>query len=363
MQRKFWHAFANMLATLTQLDINEQLRLENEYLRAENQVLANRLKETGKRLLLTDEQRRELAIKAVALGKRMVEVVTIVRPSTILAWHRKFVAMKFDSSQVPRKPGRPRVETNTEELVLELARDNPFWGYLRIAGAIANLGYSVSKSTVRNILKRNGFNPSGKRKHDGMTWADFIASHKDVLWATDFFTTEVWTKFGLITYYVLFFIHIGTRKVILGGIAEYPNGEWMAQIARNLTGWDDDLVDARYLIHDRDAKYTAQFDEIMKSAGVKPIRLPPQSPNLNAYCERAIQSAQRECTDKLIFIGEKSLRYAIRNWLEHYHHERNHQGLDNQIPFPDESVASTNGEIKCRKRLGGLLKYYYRDVA
>ena len=114
---------------------------------------------------------------------------------------------------------------------------------------------------------------------------------------------------------------------------------------------------------DRDTKYTVQFDEIMKSAGIKPIRLPPRSPNLNSFCERVILSAKSECTEKMIFFGEKSLRYALKNWLEHYHSERNHQGLDNQIPFPDDSVGKVSGEIKCRKRLGGMLKYYYRDAA
>lgn len=325
--------------------------------------MANRLKASGKRLLLIDEQRRELAVKAVALGKRMIEVVTIVHPSTILAWHRRLVAMKFDSSNVPRKPGRPRTGVDIETLVIKFARENPEWGYLRIVGAIENLGHTFAKSTVKNILKRNGLNPSGERKRGGMTWSEFIAAHIDVLWATDFFTCEVWTRFSLVTYYVLILIHIGTRKVVLGGITDHPNGEWMAQIARNITGWDGELINGKHLIHDRDGKFTAQFDEIMKSAGIKPIRLPPRSPNLNAFCERVIQSAQRECTDKLIFVGEKSLRRAIKSWLEHYHRERNHQGLDNQIPFPDDNVGSVDGEIKCRKRLGGFLKYYYRDAA
>ena len=305
MQKRIWHAARHLLEQLTQLDVNEQLRLENEYLRAENQVMKSQLKKSGKRFRFTDEQRRELAIKAKALGKRMFEIVTIVRPETVMSWYRKLVAMKFDSSQVPRKPGRPRIEVDIEKLILKIAKDNSCWGYLRIVGALANLGHKISKSSVRNILKRNGFNPSGDRKHGGMTWSEFIASHKEVLWATDFFTAEAWTKHGLITHYILLFIHIGTRELILAGITPHPDGQWMAQIARNLTGFDGDLEHVRYLIHDRDTKYTAQFDEIMKSVGIKPIRLPPISPNLNSFCERVILSAKSECTEKILFLWEK----------------------------------------------------------
>ncbi|MFA6714803.1 MAG: integrase core domain-containing protein [Victivallaceae bacterium] len=185
--------------------------------------------------------------------------------------------------------------------------------------------------------------------------------HKDVLWATDFFTSEVWTKSGLITYYVLFFVHIATRKIVIGGMTPHPNGEWMAQIARNISGFDGELIDAKYLIHDRDGKYTAQFDAMMKSAGVHPIRLPPRSPNLNAYAERFVLSIKSECLNKIVFAGEKSLRRTVKNYVEYYHAERNHQGMNNRIPFPSDETGSDIGEIKCKKRLGGLLKYYYRE--
>ena len=153
MQKKIWHATRHLLERLTPLDINEQLRLENEYLLAENQVLKNQFQKSGKRLLFTDEQRRELAIKAKALGKRMFEIVTIVRPETVIFWYRKLVAMKFDSSQSQRKPGRPPVDVDIEKIILGIAKDNSSWGYLRIAGALANLGHKISKSSVRNILK------------------------------------------------------------------------------------------------------------------------------------------------------------------------------------------------------------------
>ena len=363
MRTDFWRAAKLLLAQLLKLDINEQLVREVDYLMAENQVLKNQITTNGKRLKFTNEQRRLLVVKAKALGQRLFDVVTIVRPETILRWQKKLIAMKFDSSKAARKVGRPRIEVDIEQLVLKLARENRSWGYSRIAGAIKNLGVKVSSSTVANIMHRNGFNPSGERGQGGMTWAEFIKIHKDEIWATDFFTTEVWTPLGLVTFYVLFFIQIKTRKIVLGGITAHPDSEWMAQVARNLTGWDGELENAKYLIHDRDTKYTMQFDELIKSSGIKPIKLPVRSPNLNAYAERWVKSVKNEIIDRQVLFGKKSLQHVLREYLAHYHKERNHQGLNNTIPFPSETVGIVSGKISKKERLGGLLKYYYRQAA
>ncbi len=363
MKRDFWKAVKLLLAQLLDLNINEQLLLENEYLLEELQVYKNQHKQSGKRLFLTYEQRKSLAIKGKALGKRLYEVVTIVRPATLLKWHCKLVAKKFDTSKIRRKPGRPKISDEIEQLVLKFARENKSWGYVRITGALKNLGYDICPSTVANIMKRNGLNPSGGRTKGGMTWAEFIRTHMDVIWATDFFTCEVWTPLGLKTFYVLFFIHLKTRRIILGGITNHPDGNWMAQVARNLTGWDGELEDAKYLIHDRDTKYTAQFDMIMKSSEIKPLKTPFKSPNLNSYSERFVRTVKETCLDNLILFGEKSLCKVMKNFISHYHEERNHQGLENTIPFPAEHVGETVGEIKTKESLGGLLKYYYREAA
>ena len=243
MKKLFWKAALHLLRQLASTDINEQLLRENEFLHAELQIVKAQLSASKKRLRFTDEQRRFLAEKGKAIGKRLYDLASIVRPETVLRWHRELVAKKFDSSQSPRKVGRPPTSQEIEKLILLMAKDNPSWGYLRIAGALKNLGYKISKSTVSNILKTNGINPSGDRKHGGMSWAEFLGLHTDVMWATDFFTTEVWTMFGLITYYVLFFIHLGSRKVVIAGITPNPSDEWMAQIARNITGYDGELAD------------------------------------------------------------------------------------------------------------------------
>jgi putative transposase len=246
--------------------------------------------------------------------------------------------------------------------VLTMARENPSWGYDRIAGAMKNLGHRISDQTVGNILKRNGIAPSDDRKKN-TSWSSFIRQHKEVLWATDFFTAEVWTSLGLTTFYVLFFIQLSTRRVVLGGITVSPNEQWMKQVARNLSGWGGEMAGARYLIHDRDSKFTESFDETLGAVGIEPVKLPPRSPNLNAYAERFVKSIKTESLNRMILFGEKMLRHVINEFLAHYHSERNHQGIGNVIPYPDGHVGLTAGRITKSERLGGLLSFYHRDAA
>ena len=199
MKRDFWKAVQLLLAQLLYLNINEQLLLENQYLLEELQVYKSQFKQSGKRLFFTIEQRKSLAIKGKALGKRLHEIVTIVRPETLLKWYNQLVANKFDSSKSrKRKVGRPKTLIDIEKLILLFARENPTWGYTRITGALENLGHKIGSTTVADIMKRNGLNPSGDRTKSGMSWADFIRLHKEVIWGTDFFTAEVLTMTGLV---------------------------------------------------------------------------------------------------------------------------------------------------------------------
>jgi len=199
-------AWKRMLAYITG-SVDEELLRRIEYLLEENHVLRNQL---NKRLRLSDRERRTLAEKAIALGKLMADTVTIVKPQTILKWHRTLVAKKFDGSRFRKRQGRPPTKAEIETLVVRFARDNPTWGYDRIVGAIHNLGCRISDQTIGNILRRNGLGPSPERRRN-TTWAAFIRQHRDVLWASDFFTTEIWTRWGLTTYYVLFFIPYGQK--------------------------------------------------------------------------------------------------------------------------------------------------------
>jgi transposase len=351
-----------MLAYITGT-VDQELLLRNEYLVTENRVLRGQIKG---RLRFSDPERRSLAEIAKRLGRNpLEEIATVVTPETLLSWHRKLIARKFDGSKHRRPPGRPRTSKEVEELVLRFARENRSWGQDRIAGALANIGVNVSDRTVGAILTRHGLEPAPARKK-GTTWKEFIRSHMNVLTATDFFTAEVWTPRGLVTFYCLFFIRMATREVHLAGITPYPEESWMKQVARNLTmtgcGF---LSNCGYLIHDRDTKFCEAFREILGSAGVKTLALPAHSPNLNAFSERFVRTAKEEGVERLILFGERSLRHVLENFIAHYHQERNHQGLENRIPFPapGSNIGSQIGPIHCHERLGGLLKFYSRRAA
>ena len=194
-----------------------------------------------------------------------------------------------------------------------------------------------------------------------MSWATFLNSHWKVLAATDLFTVEVMTLGGLVRHHVLFVMALSTRTVEIAGIVPEPDGPWMEQVARNLTdAFDGFLQGKRYLIHDGSPLFTKGFAEILKAAGVKVIKLPPRSPNLNPHAERFVRSIKSECLDKMIFFGERPLRRAVEQFVAHYHGERNHQGLGNELIAGEESVGQTEGEIVCHERLRGLLRYYHR---
>ena len=342
--------------------VDEELLLRNEYLVAENRILRNHVQG---RLRLTDGERRTLAEIGKQLGKRALDdVASIVKPETILGWHRRLVAKKFDGSKNRQYPGRPRVDADIEELVVRLAKENKSWGYDRIAGALANLGHEVSDQAVGNILRRHGIPPAPERKK-ATTWTEFIRSHMDVLAATDFFTTEVWTQGGLVTYYVLFFIHLATRRVYIAGITPHPNEQWMTQVARNVTMADVGfLSSSRYLIHDRDSKFCESFRLTIEAVGITPVKLPARSPNLNSFAERWVKSVKEECLSKLILFGEKSFRHALGEYVVHHPHERNHQGKETLLLFPaSEQLHQSEGKVRSRERLGGLLRFYHREAA
>ena len=342
--------------------VDQELLLRNEYLLTENRILRQQIKA---RVQLTDAERKTLAEIGKKLGKQaLAEVASLVKPDTILAWHAQFIAKKFDGSQQRRSRGRPKVDAELEALVVRFAQENRSWGYDRIVGALANLGYTISDQTVGNILKRHGLLPAPERKKT-TTWHEFIRTHMDMLVATDFFTAEVWTLGGLVTYYVLFFIHLGSRKVYVAGVTPHPETRWMVQMARNVTmeQWGF-LAPGLYLIHDRDGKYCPAFQHIIDAAGVMRVPLPPRSPNLNAYAERWVRSVKEECLTRLILFGEAALCRALHEYVEHYHHERNHQGKNNVLLFPAVSQDFERaGPMRCRERLGGLLKYYEREAA
>src|SRR5437764_12793732 len=342
--------------------VDQELLLRNEYLVTEHRLLRHQI--TG-RVRLSDGERKALADLGQQLGKKTLEeVATIVKPETILGWHRKLVAQKCDGSTQRQSPGRPKIAPDLEALIMRMAQENRSWGSDRIVGALANLGLTVSAQTVGNVLKRHGIVPAPERKTT-TTWKEFIRTHMDVLVATDFFTAEVWTLGGLVTYYVLFFLHLSSRKMHVAGVTPHPNEQWMVQVARNVTMEEWGFLSlGQYLIHDRDGKYCPAFQQIIDTSGLTRVPLPPRSPNLNAYAERWVRSVKEECLSRLILFGEASLRHALTQYVEHYHRERNHQGKGNVLLYPPlRADERRTGPIHYRERLGGLLKYYTCEAA
>jgi putative transposase len=349
--------WARLLAYVSGL-VNQKLLLQNEYLAAENRILRAHL---PARMRLSDPQRSTLAEIGKRLGRTALkQVACVARPDTILAWYRRLIARKFDGSKFRTSPGRPRITPEVEALIVRFATENSGWGYDRIVGALANLDHVVSDQTVGNTLRRYGIQPAPKRSQN-TTWKDFIASHLAVLAGTDFFTVEVLTWRGLVTYYVLFFIHLDSRRISLAGLTRHPTSEWMLQMARNATDESSGgLRGLRYLLHDRDTKFCPAFLDVLRSSGIRPLALPPRSPNLNAFAERWVSSVRQECLSKLILFGEASLRRALTEYIDHHHFERNHQGKGNLLLFPSIDVPPKCQSVHCRDRLGGLLKFYSR---
>jgi putative transposase len=239
-----------------------------------------------------------------------------------------------------------------------MAEENRGWGYRRIQGALSNLGHKLARSTIADML-RCGIKPAPERSRK-TTWKEFLTQHWELIAAADFFTVEVWTARGLKRFLIPFFIDLSTRKIEIAGIASCANGWWMSQIGRPVTDAVDGILHGkRYLIQDRDPLFTTEFQHILASVGVTSVKLPPQSPRLNAYAERYIEKA---CLHRWILFGENSLRQAIREFMAHCHRERNHQGLGNRLILSDWS-SDTSGTVRRRERLGGLLNYNYRAAA
>ncbi|MGK0170513.1 MAG: putative transposase [Gammaproteobacteria bacterium] len=259
-----------------------------EYLEEENRVLQEQL--GPKRLLFSDRQRRRLAAKAKRIGRKgLFNIQTLVTPDTLLRWYRTLIANKYDGT-IARRPGRPKTAAELEQLIVRIARENSSWGYTRIQGALYNLGHDIGRNTIKRILFDNGIDPAPLR-HKGMSWATFLKAHWGAIAATDFFSVEVLTRSGLVRYLVLFIIDLDSRRIEIAGIAPDPDGQWMKQISRNLVDVEDGaLTSTQHLIHDRDPLFTSAFREILRSSGVKTVKLPARSPNLNAYAERFVRT-------------------------------------------------------------------------
>lgn len=278
------------------------------------------------------------------------------KPETLLRWHRDLVGHKWAAFRQRPPRQRPSRDPERRALILKLAEENPRWGYKRIQGEALKLGFKISHMGVAKILRSQGIPPAPRRSQT--TWREFVRQHAAQMLATDLFTVETaWLQ----RLHVLFFIEIASRRAHLAGITANPTGEWVAQQARNLA-WklQDGVVQARYLLRDRDCKFTASFDQVFSSEGVKVVRLPYQSPRANSIAERFVGTCRREVLDHLLIFSARHLEAVIKEFLVHYHQARPHQGLDQRCPDPVPAVIPLPvvSKIVRNDRLGGLLHEY-----
>jgi putative transposase len=331
-----------------------------DYLKTENRVLRSKL---PKRVRVTPAEREQLVKRGKPLGAKIKQLLTIVSPRTFARWasgETKSIGKRKES-----KGGRPRKPQEVRELVVQMAKENG-WGLGRIMGELKKLGLKISKGTVRNVLLENGFD-LGPKRGEG-SWDEFIRMHAMTLWACDFFSKKVWTLGGLVEYFVLFLIQPGTRQVHIAGITANPDGDWMAQQARNLCMFFAEQPEqAMYLVCDRDAKFTEQFRAVLESEGVEVVQTAVRAPNQNAYAERFVQTIKHECLDLFIVLGEKHLRYLIREFVRYYHEFRPHQSLGDLPPMttvpPSPVECLGPADVVCHEQLCGLLKHYQRKAA
>jgi putative transposase len=311
-------------------------------------------------VVVTPSEWQRLTRYARRVGAAIAHLVSIVRPNTMYRW---LIGMKWKSPQKPRKPGRPRTPEHIEQVVLRVARETGR-AYTRILGELRKLGFmAVSRSTVVNILKRAGLDPSPHRLK--ATWDEFIKRHASTLWACDFLPRRVLTWRGWKDAYVLVFINVKTRVAWVSPSTFVPVQDWtVPQVERFIAQFKDIPQRPKIVLHDNDTRFGTSFKQALRTHDVEPLPLQIRSPNLNAYVERFIQTLQQECLDHFLVFGTRHLDHLLKEFLEHYHTERPHQGMDN-APLRREappSCASTSPVI-CRHRLGGLLRHYERKAA
>jgi transposase InsO family protein len=283
----------------------------------------------------------------------------LVTPATLLRWHRELVRRKWTVRQHLRG-GRPPLPTDLTALIVRLAQENPRWGYKRIQGELAKLGHRVGRSTIRDVLKRAHLPPAPQRSRRGPSWRTFCRHYREQVLACDFFVVETAL---LRTIYVLFFLEVRTRKVYLAGCTPHPTSAWVTQQARNLA-WliQASALPVTLLVHDRDAKFPAAFDQVFASEGLQVVRTPPRCPWANGYAERWIGSVRAECLDHLLILNERHLQRVLATYITFYHERRPHQGLEQRCPVP-LARSPSEGAVRRRDLLGGIVHDYERVAA
>jgi len=326
----------------------EQVRLENLPLRHQVAILRRQVKRPVYRM-----RDRALLAAASRMLPRERWNAFLVRPETLLRWHQGLVTRKW--TRPHRRPGRPALELEVRRLILRMAKDNPRWGYMRIKGELQGLGIRVSATAIAMLLRAHGIGPAPRR---GPTWSQFLKAQASGILACDFFTVETAL---LKTLYVLFFIEIATRRVHVTVSTSSPDSVFVTQQARNLAmSRPDECASMRFLIRDRDAKFSRSFDDVFTTEGIRAIRTPIRAPNANAFAERWVETLRADCLDWLLVFGPRHLDRVLRTYVEHYNQRRPHRGLQLLAPESAASPAEldTVPHIQRRDRLGGLIHEY-----
>jgi putative transposase len=304
---------------------------------------------------LTRADRALLAAFSRVLSRQRWSSSVFVRPATLLRWHRELVARHWTYPH--RRPGRPPTPAKVRELVTRMARENPSWGYRRIQGELVRLGIKLAASTVWTILKEAGVEPAPKRLET--SWSEFLRQQAASILECDFLTVD--TLF-LKRFYVLFFIELATRRVHVAGITTNPDGRWVTQQARNvLMELGDEGIRPRFLVRDRDSKFTREFDEVFRSEGIRVIKAPVRAPKARAHAERWVESVRRECLDRLLILGRRHLNHVLVTYVRHFNEHRPHRALAQRPPLSDEQpLADVIDLDRLRRRdlLGGLIHEY-----
>ncbi len=320
------------------------------------------------RVILSPRDRAQLLSIGSELDHNVKDILGIVTHQTYRRWAREQRAGKR-----PRTVGRPRVCTVRRRLIIRFAKENLGWGYRRIVGELAKLHLPVGRSSIRRILRDEGLFPQpnkGRGLGAETPWRKFIRLHMNTLVACDFFAKSVITPLGLRTAYCLFFIHLSSRRVFLCPATHHPDERWVSQQARNVQMWlEDHGVEARFLLHDRDSKFTPTFDQLFRDVGTRIVKTPIQAPNANAYAEAWVASLKRECLNHFLCFGLTHLDHITQEYVLFYNRYRPHQGIGNRTLIyarertkPPADKAEV-GRIRCQRFLGGLLRHYCRDAA
>jgi putative transposase len=350
--RTLFTSFLTMLANATHRELARQV----QYLKVENEILRSKL---PKRITVTPTERRQLVRFGKRLGSTIGKLIGIVSPRTFARW-----LVDDRRKRPPVKRGRPRL-VPLRDLVIMVARQTGF-GYAKVYGEVKKLTRrKFSWQFVRKVMREEGFDTGPKR--GAGTWDDFLTRHARTLWQCDFFSKKVFTIAGIRQYFLLAFIHIGTRRVFVTEATRNPTEQWCrVQAAEFCRHAQTNGLTAEFVYYDRDSKYGRAFDSELARHGVKGRRIAPQSPNMQAFIERWVQSIKVECLDHFLVFGEKHLNHLVAEWVRYYLRHRPHQGIGNtllaEVPAPPEDVPKPS-HVRSVKILGGLIKSFERKAA